>query len=211
MYKILLIGAGQLGSRHLQGLLNVKLPISIDVVDPNISSIEIAKKRVLEIKYDYDNVFVNYFNSIDNISPNIDICIIATTANHRYEVIKKIITISKIKNLILEKILFQKQVEYELTAKLLKDNSMNCWVNCPRRIFSVYNELRQKITYNEKITLTLIGGEWGLACNSIHFIDLVCFLSDDYIFALDTAGLSDIFESKRLGFYEVSGSQKVTF
>lgn len=211
MYKILLIGAGQLGSRHLQGLLNVKLPISIDVVDPNISSIEIAKKRVSEIKYDYDNVFINYFNSIDNISPNIDICIIATTANHRYEVIKKIITISKIKNLILEKILFQKQVEYELTAKLLKDNSINCWVNCPRRMFSVYNELRQKITYNEKITLTLIGGDWGLACNSIHFIDLVCFLSDDYIFSLDTAGLSDIFESKRVGFYEVSGTLKATF
>lgn len=211
MYRILLIGAGQLGSRHLQGLLNVKLPISIDVVDPNISSLESAKKRASEIKYDYNNVLVNYFTSIDNIFPNIDICIIATTANHRFEIIKKIITISKIKNLILEKILFQKQIEYELTEKLLKEHNINCWVNCPRRIFSIYKDLRQKITKKDKITLTLIGGDWGLACNSIHFIDLVCFLSDDYIFTLETTGLSDIFESKRVGFYEVSGSLKATF
>jgi predicted dehydrogenase len=211
MYRILLIGAGQLGSRHLQGLLNIKLPISIDVVDPNISSLESAKIRASEIKYDYNNILINYYTSFDNIFQNIDICIIATTANHRFEIIKKITNISKIKNLILEKILFQNQVEYELTEKLLKEHNINCWVNCPRRMFSIYKDLRQKITNKDKITFTLIGGDWGLACNAIHFIDLVCFLSDDYIFKLDTTGLLDIFESKRVGFYEVSGSLKATF
>ena len=34
MYKILIIGAGQLGSRHLQGILGSNITATIEVVDP---------------------------------------------------------------------------------------------------------------------------------------------------------------------------------
>ena len=37
IYKIALIGAGQLGSRHLQALANSSLKISIEVVEPDLS------------------------------------------------------------------------------------------------------------------------------------------------------------------------------
>ena len=47
--KIAIIGAGQLGSRHLQGLAQCNFDISIEVVEPYDLSRETAKKRYEEI------------------------------------------------------------------------------------------------------------------------------------------------------------------
>lgn len=44
MYKIAVIGAGQLGSRHLQGLKLSKLKSDIWVVDNNPNSLQIAQQ-----------------------------------------------------------------------------------------------------------------------------------------------------------------------
>ena len=35
--KLLLVGAGQLGSRYLQGLAHVDTPVSITAVDPSLN------------------------------------------------------------------------------------------------------------------------------------------------------------------------------
>ena len=48
MYKIAVIGAGQLGSRHLQGLKLSKLKSDIWVVDNNSNSLQIAQQRYEE-------------------------------------------------------------------------------------------------------------------------------------------------------------------
>ena len=40
---VVLIGAGQIGSRHLQGLTKVNTSISIEVVDPSSEAIALAK------------------------------------------------------------------------------------------------------------------------------------------------------------------------
>ena len=48
MYKIAVIGAGQLGSRHLQGLKLSKLKSDIWVVDNNPNSLQIAQQRYEE-------------------------------------------------------------------------------------------------------------------------------------------------------------------
>lgn len=49
MKNILLIGAGQLGSRHLQGIAKIDFKANICVVDPSEISIEIAKERYKQI------------------------------------------------------------------------------------------------------------------------------------------------------------------
>ena len=47
------------------------------------------------------------------------------------------------------------------------------------------------------------GGNWGLACNAIHFIDLVSGGLGEFII-IDNSGLEAWF-SVREGFYEVTG------
>jgi hypothetical protein len=210
MYKIVLIGAGQLGSRHLQGLLNINLPVSIEVVDPSQDSLDLARHRAGEMAVNSNIKEVLYKSSINDLSSEIDIAIIASTSNTRFTIIEKLISITKVKNLVLEKILFQREEEYELTKKILSENTINCWVNCPRRLFPVYQSIKKLIKTNERLTYTVLGGEWGLACNAIHFIDHLNFLNGEEDFAFDVSGVSDVFESKRKGFYELAGSLKAT-
>ena len=47
--KVLLVGAGQLGSRYLQGLAKVSIPLEIHVLDISESSLRIAEARWNEV------------------------------------------------------------------------------------------------------------------------------------------------------------------
>ena len=118
MYKILIIGAGQLGSRHLQGILGSNITATIEVVDPSDLSIKNAIERSLEINYDKNKLKVNFYHNLNQISKEIDLCIIASTADKRFDIINSLLTSSKVKNLILEKILFQSINEYDIIDKL---------------------------------------------------------------------------------------------
>lgn len=63
-YNIVLIGAGQLGSRHLQGLKKIYTAVNIDVVDPNIDSISIAKERYEQVD---NNPFIKEIRFLSSI------------------------------------------------------------------------------------------------------------------------------------------------
>ena len=57
------------------------------------------------------------------------------------------------------------------------------------------------------IKLKVIGTAWGLACNGIHFIDLFSFLTEGSQLTKVNSNLDPaVLESKRAGFYEVTGS-----
>ena len=55
------------------------------------------------------------------------------------------------------------------------------------------------------------GGHWGLACNAIHFIDLVSWWTGSTVNDVDCQGLEDWLPSKRPGYQEVFGSIMVNF
>ncbi|MBC6110553.1 Gfo/Idh/MocA family oxidoreductase [Pedobacter sp. CCM 8938] len=206
MYKIAIIGAGQLGSRHLQALLKINVDVAIEVVDPSDASLELAKQRAAEIPANAKIESVRYLNSITALSKELDVCIIATTANVRFELMEKLVAHTKIKYFVLEKILFQKFEEYQKAEDLLIANGIKAWVNCPRRLFPVYQQLKSLIIPNEKITYTVIGGEWGLACNAIHFIDHLSYLNANDEFEFDLLNSLNVIEGKRKGYYELVGS-----
>lgn len=45
MKNIAIIGAGQLGSRHLQALAQVNADVILHIVDPSEQSLEVSKQR----------------------------------------------------------------------------------------------------------------------------------------------------------------------
>ena len=61
------------------------------------------------------------------------------------------------------------------------------------------------------LRVQVTGGSWGLACNSIHFIDLVSWWSHAAVRSVSTEGLSTWIPSKRTGFYEVLGTLSVSY
>lgn len=206
MYKIVIVGAGQLGSRHLQGVLRANLQASIEVVDPNSASLENAKKRADEIPYEKNSKSIAFFTDLTAVSKHIDLCIVASTANVRFSIIQTLVSVSTIRYLILEKILFQDLDQYDLTEELLTKNSIQTWVNCPRRMVPEYKALQSKINTTEPISFVLLGSNWGLGCNAIHFVDLFTFFTGNHELVFNTDSIHKIIPAKREGFYELVGT-----
>lgn len=204
MSNILLVGAGQLGSRHLQALALLTIEVNIFVVDPSSESLMIAKQRFDEIA-DSFNVNITYSQDINDIPGVIDIAIVATSSKVRRKVIEAIISKSQVKYFVLEKVLFTRSDDYEIVSELLIRNNISAWVNCPRRMNQYYKNLSSKL--NGNISLNAIGNGWGLGCNVIHLLDLFAFLSRNSNCIVDTQNLiPEIFESKRAGYIELGGT-----
>jgi predicted dehydrogenase len=201
--KIALIGAGQLGSRHLQGLAKLKEQVQIEVVEPVASAMDVAKERFFEVSCDHH---IELFEQINQLSDKLDLVIIATNSDVRADIVRELLREKIVKNLILEKVLFQKLADYSEIGVELGRMSVNTWVNHARRTLPFYKKLKTIFKGAESIHMSVTGGGWGLACNGLHFIDLLSYLSgkdemDVYGDLLD----SKIHVAKRRGFKEVTG------
>jgi ornithine cyclodeaminase/alanine dehydrogenase-like protein (mu-crystallin family) len=62
---IALIGAGQLGSRHLQALGLLNRPVKIEVVEPFLNSVTLAKERLAQVGHNVNIKNVQFFSRIE--------------------------------------------------------------------------------------------------------------------------------------------------
>jgi predicted dehydrogenase len=209
MLKIKIVGAGQLGSRHLQALKAVKQPLQIHVIDPSTESLSIAKDRYDSFQ-STSNHQILYTKNFDDIGVT-DVAIVATNSNVRSKVLDRLFDSSKIKYLLLEKLLFNKRAEYEKSEIAFKNNDVKVWVNCPMRVMPVYERIRKNIA-KSAISYRVTGSQFGLVTNAIHYIDHVAHLSGCTEFELDTSGLDrNPVPSKRPGFLELNGTLVARF
>ena len=212
--NLLLIGAGQLGSRHLQSCLKYGQSLNIYVVDNSEASLELSKVRALEIDRKANHA-VHYLTDIAMIEESLfDYLIIATGASVRFEVLEEVLKCFSIRYAILEKVLFQDLQSYTDAAQLIKSNDLTAFVNCPLRVYPLFKEIKQKyISSTNKTQLKYVGGEWiGLACNTIHYMDLMSFLTDEKMHSLNTEQLDDGYvKSKRPGNIEFTGTLEASY
>ena len=212
MKKIFIIGAGQLGSRHLQALKYVRDVLDIYIIDPSKESLNIAKERYDSLELT-DNNNVSYMNSIVdiNIESNIDLVIIATSSNVRSFVTIELLKKFTVNTIIFEKILFQKKDDYFTIKRLLDINNVKAYVNCPMRMMSFYKDIKP-LFKGTKFKYLVSGSQFGLVTNLIHFLDHISFLNEDSEYKANADFLDkEIIKSKRDGFYELNGSFQVDF
>lgn len=201
MKYIALIGIGGIGKWHLQSLLTLAEEKIIYGVEPDLKT-----RTILEHTY-YGRVEVKLVSSIEQLPSRIDIAIIATNSAVRRNVFEQLVKKSDCKNVIFEKVLFQKVDDYYAVKEILVKRGINAWVNCARREWPGYIMLHEWLRDREIISFSVKGGQWGLACNGIHMLDLITYLSGNIIESIDTSKLKDvIIESKRKGYYEIFGT-----
>lgn len=206
MKTIALIGAGQLGRRHLQALSRLAFDASIDVVDPVPASLDAARTQ-FEAMPGADRIRVRYLDSVAALPAAIDVAIIATNADVRAAVVRALLEQAQVGALVLEKVLFQDPAHYEAIGELMAARGTQAWVNHPRRLFPLYAALREELAGARQVSYTVQGGGWGLACNGLHFIDHLAYLTGADALTLDAGALNPApLASKRAGFVEISGA-----
>ncbi|WP_289663055.1 Gfo/Idh/MocA family oxidoreductase [Flavobacterium panacagri] len=202
--KCLIIGAGQLGSRHLQGLVKYLEQLEIYVLDPSESSLKVAQEREKEINHIHRLIYTKLWSDLPQY---FDLVIVATSANVREQIINKLLEKHKVKFLILEKVLFQDLDAYQRISLLLDQYNTITYVNHPRRMFQSYNELKESIQTNGLNIYNIVGGNWGLGCNALHFLDLLVYISGKKIREISVSTVEDeIIKSPREGFVEFTGT-----
>ena len=206
MKKVAIIGAGQLGSRHLQGVLKSSFEFDVYVVDPYLSSLELAEGRAGEIEHLHEVYFEERISRLPGV---LDLVIVATNSDVRLSVLKNLLIQSKVGTLILEKVLFQSVHEYDEAQELIQNTNTTVFVNHARRMQEVYKGLQDLLGEfeGEVFDVDYYGSNWGLGCNGLHLSDAICFMFNDEIQYYDIRELdSEIVESKRAGFVEFTGT-----
>ena len=207
--NIFLIGSGNIGSRHVESLAKSKNLLNLHIVDPNKNNLNKTRKIFNKSILYKNKVKAFYYKNIVKINKKIDIVIIATNSDVRRKVIENFFNLNSSKNLILEKVAFQKISDFRYVIKILNNKKVNCYVNFPRRLFPDYEKLRNKISKEKQIHLSVLGMNWGMACNSLHMLDLFKFLTKTKKIKIEQLFLKNkIFKSDRVGFIELKGTLK---
>lgn len=209
MINLAVIGVGGLGARHLESIGQMKIQAKVQVVDVSKESLDKAKTIFESTRRD-NIASIDYYTDINNIDANLDVCIIATSSLVRRKVMEELFRVSKVKYMILEKVLFPTVKDYADMSDLIKKNNCKVWVNCSRRLWEDIPTIKDYLKNEEFIHFHVFGGNWGLGCNSIHFIDSFAYYTDSLQgYEYDISMLSDeIIESKRQNYLEFTGTLK---
>ncbi len=208
---VCLIGAGNIGSCHLQGLATIKTPLDISVVDSSLQSLNICREHLTELSRRTSHT-IHYSTRLASVPKKLDVAIIAVRADSRARVIKQLLKHVHVRYLILEKILFQKKRDYQTIGILLKKTRTKAWVNCPLRIMPYHASLKEKIGNDPVLYEVRSGSRHGLMTNAIHYADYLAYLAGSTKFSVFTSLLSPrLLSSKRPGSFELTGTLLLRF
>jgi hypothetical protein len=207
---VLIVGTGQLGSRYLQGLSKCRISLQIYVQDIFSESLILAEQRWQEAGGPSTHHEVSFHAEIKQYPQQLDLAIIATAAHNRPEVVKELAQRSRIRYWLIEKVLAQNrqglaEIQFHVGDAL-------AWVNTPRRLVPWHQRIKAQLQLNSLLHLTVAGGPWGLACNAVHFLDLMAWWSGEALVAVCSDQLEDRWtKAKRAGYWEIYGTLTATF
>lgn len=211
MIKILVVGAGQIGSRHLQALTNLIEDACIYIREPNKAKLQVALERIEDAKqrsvYGMKEIEFRVIQSYAEMDKKIDVAIIASNSRQRMNILKEIVSEKiEIDHLILEKVLFSKLEDYHELPQLFSGNISNIY--CNQWLSSSYPFKRVKawLGHYNSIEMEVTGARWGLECNAVHFIDYFDFLLDRKLdLSILNQNIVHSTKSKRLGYIQLFG------
>jgi predicted dehydrogenase len=173
--QIAIIGFGAMGCRHAQSLIN-----NPETANWKILTVETSEENFkLGIqKIGADETRIQRVSAISNLPDSIDLAIVATSAAPRYAIMNQLLD-KGIKYYLLEKIVFQSLAQFDHIIQRMKQLEAVAYCNFVNRYFDNYNHIRKQIQSNPGIPveMTVTGGEFGLGCNAIHYIDLFEYLT----------------------------------
>ena len=124
-----------------------------------------------------DGARVMRLDSVGHIPSLPDIAIVATSAQPRFDILKTLI-LQGAKRFLLEKVVFQSKGQFVEAIGLLREHEAVAYCNFVNRYFPAYIELGEQIRRSgAPLRMVVVGGDLGLGCNAIHYLDLFEYLT----------------------------------
>lgn len=194
----MVVGCGELGSRHVQAIAALDNIGEVHVVDSREESLALGKRRLREITDQNSSIKFFWHTRADECCVRGDLCIVATQAKGRCAVVKEIAKKCGYKKFLVEKIAAQSREEYQELMRFAAERNFSIWVNCKTRAYGVHRYIKSKLDPKEPIFFSDVGGSHGLANNGVHAADLFAFY-DNATAILPVGARIDpaVFSSKR--------------
>jgi GFO/IDH/MocA oxidoreductase family protein len=201
--RIVVVGAGAIGARHVQAMARVTARIDLDIVDPVPAARHRAEAPLVETG-GLRHGRVRGVDRIEQIDGAPDLAIVATNSRERPDAVRALIARGA-RAMILEKVLFTSLADHDAIDGLLAEAGVGAWVNCPRAAFPRAARLKELVG-GGPVHYRVEGEGWGLGCNLIHHLHEFWSLSGGGAVELDPSGLEpEIASSKRAGYVEFFG------
>lgn len=172
--KAVIVGFGGMGCRHASSLYIGKQFHEIWILEPN-KDIFIDNCARIQIP---DSAF-KHVTEIELLPNDLDFAVIATTSIPRLNIFKILAEVKNVKNFLLEKVVFQSKFQFNEAVDIINKLNVNAYCNFVNRYFTNYQKIKQQVNNNKPFSMVVSGGEFGLGCNSLHYIDLFQYLSSD--------------------------------
>lgn len=187
--RICVVGVGNIGMRYVQGIRKTFPDTELVLIDCDARLKELAQLGL-------NNVLL--LPSLDDIDVPVDLFVVSTSSESRLSIYKRCLALNP-KYIILEKYLFKSREEYEECLSLSRvPTFVNQWMYGSKTFDCLFE--------NEARSVELRGSGWGLACNSVHWIDLFKrHMNITHLQVGDGTVISDVFSSKRPGYEEIFG------
>lgn len=200
------IGLGNIGFRHLQGLIPIASRIRLTAIDPSEQGRERSEKEWTEKTGEPIALRAN----VSDLPKTCHTLLVATPASGRLALLESALAKTRPQVIVLEKVVFQDLGDFDKAQAMADAIGAKVYVNCPRRMWKLYKALKHKGVGSDASThITFACKNLGLACNSVHLIDALQYLSGSSALTLETDDLGEIFGSKRDGYWESYG--KLTY
>lgn len=175
MKTVLVVGSGQLGTRHLQAVASLSAVEAIHVLDPSLAALDLGRERLGEIDDLNEEIAFGWHESLDTVPSEVDLCIVATQAGGRAELIEAVAQVVECPNWLLEKIVEQSIARYGRIIDFAESHGLSVWVNCKTRDYGVHRYIKSRIDPSAPISFVQQGGSHGLANNGVHSADLFVY------------------------------------
>lgn len=174
LVRLLLVGCGNLGVRHLQAIACLPGVQEIEIIDSSTQALERAKQLLKEVVVN-PSICFRWLSSLNEATEKGDLCILATQAGNRFQLLQQISTQLAYRSFLIEKIVAQSVKEYKDMLSLTKLYNLSIWVNCKTRAYPIHKRIKKFLNPQSPIIFTSVGGNHGLANNGVHVADIFMF------------------------------------
>lgn len=176
-FRVLIVGCGNLGGRHLQAVASLPQIREIEIIDPRPEALAKGREFLSEMPQRQSEVSFRWVTSPEDGTKEGDLCIVATQASGRCELILQAHELLGCRTFLIEKIVSQSVAEYERLLDYAKRHRLSIWVNCKSRAHPSHRRIKSRLKPDEPVVFSVVGGNHGLANNGVHATDLFAFYS----------------------------------
>jgi len=206
MVRIIIIGTGNIGKRHLQAISNLSIEFEVFCYDKLKSAV-----NSIPVFCTNNNVRIKNLHYLYNISDiekkinNMTIVILSATSKNRIDTLTMVLN-KKPLAIIAEKPLVQNLRDYEQIIQMSKKNNVPIYINFIARAQLFYQKIYKDVKEEKEFVFYANMPKWGISTVGIHQFDLLCWLFRVTSYKMVVSNLKSIYETKRKSFYDMVGS-----